>query len=122
MSTSLLIPKICIYCGKRFAAKTTVTRYCSHLCNQRHYKAVKREEKVQQSLASNAEEMEEKLTVSAKANGSDTNEFLSIQEAANLLGVSRWTIQRLIKNNRIKAAKLGSRTIIPRTTITRLFS
>lgn len=120
MSTSLLIPKNCVYCGKRFVAKTTVTRYCSHRCNQRHYKAVKREEKVQESLVTNTEELEEKIKISA--NSLEAKEFLSVQESANLLGVSRWTIQRLIKNNQIKASKIGSRTIIPRIALIRLFS
>ena len=48
-------------------------------------------------------------------------EFLSITEAANLLGASRWTIQRMIKRNQLSIAKLGRRTIIKRTEIDNLF-
>ncbi|MGL4955935.1 MAG: helix-turn-helix domain-containing protein [Bacteroidales bacterium] len=49
-------------------------------------------------------------------------EFLSILEVATLLGASRWTIQRMIKSNRLPEAKLGSRTIIKRASIDNLFN
>jgi excisionase family DNA binding protein len=49
-------------------------------------------------------------------------EFLSVQEAAILLGASRWTIQRMIQREDIKAGKLGRRTIIPRSEIDNLFN
>ena len=52
----------------------------------------------------------------------NTKDFLSIQEAAQLLGASRWTIQRLIKRQQLSAAKLGSRTIIARSEINNLFN
>lgn len=48
-------------------------------------------------------------------------EFLSVQEAAELLGASRWTIQRLVQRNVLNAAKLGRRTIIQRSEIDNLF-
>jgi len=50
-----------------------------------------------------------------------TKEFLSIQEAADLLGASRWTIQRLVQRNVLNAAKLGRRTILRRSEIDNLF-
>jgi excisionase family DNA binding protein len=49
-------------------------------------------------------------------------DFLSIQEASILLGTSRWTIQRMIKSNRLPIAKFGDRTIIKRTSIDNLFN
>jgi excisionase family DNA binding protein len=48
--------------------------------------------------------------------------FLSIDEAAMLLGASRRTIQRLIAKGSIKAGKLGSRSIIQRAEIDKLFN
>ncbi|HRF16464.1 MAG TPA: excisionase family DNA-binding protein, partial [Bacteroidia bacterium] len=48
-------------------------------------------------------------------------EFLSVQETCQLIGASRWTIYRLIDAGSLKASKLGSRTIIPRTEINNLF-
>lgn len=41
-----------------------------------------------------------------------SKQYLSVQEAANLIGTSRWTIQRMIQREQLKAAKLGRRTII----------
>ena len=46
MSSNLQILKSCIYCGGDYFAKTTTTRYCSHICNQKHYKERKRQEKI----------------------------------------------------------------------------
>jgi len=51
-----------------------------------------------------------------------TKQYLSVQEAANLLGASRWTIQRMIKRDQLKSAKLGRRTIIARSEIDNLFN
>lgn len=41
MSSKIEVQRICQYCKKEFTARTTVTKYCSHKCNQRAYKAKK---------------------------------------------------------------------------------
>jgi hypothetical protein len=46
MSNKLEIIKKCEYCGKRFVAQRTTTRYCSHPCNSRAYKEDKKKRKV----------------------------------------------------------------------------
>jgi hypothetical protein len=46
MSTHIKIERVCLYCSHKFIAKTTTTKYCSHRCNQRHYKLLKKEEKI----------------------------------------------------------------------------
>ena len=130
MSSNIKIPKFCQYCGQAFVAQTTTTRYCSKTCNSRHYKQKKREEKVQAALQqemntpSQMEQMQTLQTLPIKV-GNPVNlivkEFLSVQEAADLVGASRWTIQRMIKREQIKVGKLGRRTIIPRTEIDNLF-
>lgn len=130
MSSNIKIPKFCQYCGQAFVAQTTTTRYCSKTCNSRHYKKKKREEKVQAALQqemntpSQMEQMQTLQTLPIKV-GNHVNlrekEFLSVQEAADLVGASRWTIQRMIKREQIKVGKLGRRTIIPRTEIDNLF-
>ena len=43
------VQRICQYCEQEFTARTTVTKFCSHTCNQRAYKANKRDKKVKQS-------------------------------------------------------------------------
>lgn len=115
MSSNIEIPKICQFCGKSFIAKTTVTQYCGHPCSQRAYKKRKREEKVQ-NTAPVAEQLKEFTQDKVK-----DKDFLSITETCKLLGASRMTIYRQIKNGNIKAAKIGRRTIIKRTEIDKLF-
>lgn len=131
MSSSIKIPKFCDYCGKPYIAQKTTTRYCSHTCNSRHYKQKKREEKVGIAFAETQARInqplknEEGIIALPKA-GNHFNlrekEFLSVLETAELLGASRWTVQRMIKGKRLKVAKLGSRTIIKRADIDNLFN
>ncbi len=49
-------------------------------------------------------------------------DFLSIDDACKLLGVSRWTVSRAIKERRLKVVNLGKRIVIKRTEIDTLFS
>ena len=133
MSSNIKIPKYCQYCGQAFVAQTTTTRYCSKTCNSRHYKQIKREEKVQATLkeqiksvtSANSERLQSLQSLPIPT-GNFINlrdkEFLSVQETAVLLGASRWTIQRMILRKEIKVAKLGRRTIIPRSEIDNLFN
>ncbi|GAK89006.1 putative transposase [Nonlabens ulvanivorans] len=115
-----------------FVAQKTTTKYCGHTCASRAYKQRKREEKVQTALSeqinnskpTSSENLQTLQTLPTQA-GNHINlrdkEFLSITEAADLLGASRWTIQRMIKRNQLSIAKLGRRTIIKRTEIDNLF-
>ena len=132
MSSTIKLPKFCDHCGKAFIAQKTTTQFCGHPCASRAYKKRKREEKVnaefknQQSKIVTASPVVVTETLSNPIAGHHTNlrekEFLSILEVATLLGASRWTIQRMIKSNRLPVAKLGSRTIIKRASIDNLFN
>jgi len=51
MSSNIEIERICQHCDKDFIAKTTVTKYCSDDCAKRAYKARKRAEKTEISIA-----------------------------------------------------------------------
>jgi excisionase family DNA binding protein len=113
----------CLYCGKEYEAKTLYTRYCSHPCNSKHYKKLKKEEKIK--------EVEEKLynpkpeSSQAEPKAFDITlqqkEFLSIDDTAQLLGTSRRTIHRLISKGQLKVAKIGARSILKRQEIDKLF-
>ena len=48
-------------------------------------------------------------------------DFLKIEEVCGLLGISRSTVSRAIKENRLKAIRFGKRIIIKRAEIDRLF-
>lgn len=116
MSSKIEITKVCQQCGIEFIAKTTVTKFCSQPCAARNYKERKKSEKLnqlksptQQKIQYNASQLSEK-------------EFLSIADTCQLLGASRMTIYRQIKNGNIKAVKLGRRTIIRISEIEKLFA
>ncbi|MEM6813350.1 MAG: helix-turn-helix domain-containing protein [Bacteroidota bacterium] len=115
MSSNIRVPKICQHCGNEFIAKTTVTKFCSDTCAKRAYKKRKRDEKVQE-VAPTVIQKKEYNQVQVK-----DKEFLSIAETCKLLGASRMTLYRQIKDGKINAAKIGSRTIIKREEIEKLF-
>ena len=116
MSSNIRVPKICQHCGAEFIAKTTVTKYCSDTCSKRAYKKRKRSEKIEK--VANVATQKIEFTQDVIGN----KDFLSISETCSLLGASRMTLYRQIKKGTIKAAKLGSRTIIKRTEIEKLFT
>ena len=132
MSSTIKLPKFCNHCGKAFIAQKTTTQFCSHKCASRAYKQRKREDKVNAEFKNQQEkivavtvpEQGQNLTTAQAGNHINLREkeFLSVAETAQLVGASRWTIQRMIKDNRLPASKFGSRTIIKRTSIDNLFN
>ena len=122
MSSKIQIPKTCEYCGKAFIARTTVTKCCSDLCSKRAYKARKRQEKIQASLEQDLNKpktVQKEATTPTSLNSKD---FLSISEASQLIGVSRWTIQRMVKRGQLNAVQFGRKHIIKRAQIENLFA
>ena len=115
MSSNIRVPKICQHCGTEFIAKTTVTKFCGDNCAKRAYKKRKRDQKVQE-IAPTAVQKQEYNQEQVRE-----KDFLSIAETCKLLGASRMTLYRQIKNGKIQAAKIGSRTIIKREEIEKLF-
>lgn len=117
MSSNIKVQRICQHCGKEFTAKTTTTKYCSHTCNSRAYKAKKRAEKVKKS---DQETIQVKTQPIAELNA---KEILSVKEAAVLLGFSVRTTYRLINNGTIKAVNLSERlTRIKRAELDKLLT
>jgi excisionase family DNA binding protein len=43
----------------------------------------------------------------------DSDRLLSVEKAAELLGLSIWTVRKWVLNGKINSAKLGSRRLIP---------
>lgn len=115
MSSNIRIQRCCQFCGALFTAKTTVTKFCTDTCAKKAYKERIKQEKIDKS---NNETLVEK-TFSPTLQQKD---FLNIKEASLLLGASRWTIYRIIADGKLKAAKIGSRTIIKRIEIEKLFN
>lgn len=119
----MVIPKSCIYCGKTFIAKTTLTRYCGHKCNSRHYKLKAKENKIQNSLIEQPQTLQSLQPMQSTTSETLISKiFLSIKEAACLIGVSRWTINRMIKRGDLHSYKFGRKKIIERSQIDKLFN
>jgi len=116
MSSNFTVQRRCEHCNKRFNAKTTVTRFCSKLCNKRQLKAKERNEKI-------GAEKQQSIILSAQVVESvQSNEFLDTRKAALLLGVSRNLIYHLINTGKLNAYNLSiRRTIILKRDIDSLF-
>ncbi len=117
--------KNCLYCNQEFTARATTTKYCSHKCNQRHYKQKRREKNIDKALSEN--NLRVLSAIRAKNKGQTVappqqEEFLSIPQACELMGVSRGTVYGLINKNTLKITKLGRRTIIKKSEILKLFN
>ncbi|MDA9261766.1 helix-turn-helix domain-containing protein [Flavobacteriales bacterium] len=116
MSSKIEIQRICEYCKNEFIAKTTVTKYCSHKCNQRHYKAKVKEQKIKKSNSETTKVRVQPIEV-LKA-----KEFLTVREVSQLLNCSVRTAYNYIDSGTIKAVNLGQRMIrVKRSEIDNLF-
>jgi len=117
MSSKIKVQRICQYCEQEFTARTTSTKYCTHKCNQRAYKARKRAEKVKQS---NTETI---LIKNQAIEQLKAKEFLTVREVAQLLNCSVRSAYYYIENGTISAVNLGQRmTRIKRSEIDKLFN
>ena len=114
MSSNITVTRICEHCGNSFKAKTTVTKYCSHRCNSRAYKAHAKGLKVERS---NLETLDRVLL---PIEALQAKEYLNINETCSLIGISRMTLHRLIKSNKLSASYIGRKVIIKRAEIDRL--
>lgn len=116
MSSNIEVKRICQHCGAEFIARTTVTKYCSHKCSQRAYKARKRNEKVNKSN-NEAQRIKQQDMEQLKA-----KEFLTVREVAQLLSCSVRSVYYYIENGTIAAVNLGQRmTRVKRSEIDDLF-
>lgn len=107
------IRKVCEWCDNEFVALKKSTRYCSHSCNSRAYKAnVRRETKVKIEKKTN------EIIKNKPIEDFKDREFLKCTQVAKLLGVSKQTVYNLIYSKKLKAVRLTSRiTIIRRKDI-----
>ena len=101
--SQLKIPKVCEQCGKPFEAKTVVTRFCGTYCANKSGKEKKRQAKEAEQKLKLLEESAEKIAQI------QTRPYISITEATVLFGISKNTIHRLIKAEKIPAFNLGER-------------
>ena len=110
MTTSKIpINNVCEHGQKEFVALKTTTKYCSHQCNSRAYKAQKREERVRRTELSEQEKKVKDIV---------DKPYLTVSEVSKLLGVSRQTIYQYIYSGRLKAFSMSDqRSIVRRADI-----
>ena len=109
--SKLKIPKVCEHCGKQFEAKTVTTRFCSNKCGHKADKARKKAER--------KEAKQQELIAKIPSN----RPYISIAEAVLLFGISRDTIYRLVRMDKIPSVNLGERlTRISRAHIETMFT
>lgn len=103
------IKKICEYCGCEFDAYTQNARYCSHDCNRKAYREIKRREVISltTSMAGQTKRERARMALSER-------DYLSISDAAAIMGVSRWTVYRNVVKGIIPAKRLSRRTTLIR--------
>jgi excisionase family DNA binding protein len=122
MSSNIYIPKNCQHCGNLFTARTTVTKYCGDTCAKRAYKARMRKQKIEGSLQETKEKQVLQQVATTSTDSLSNKDFLSITDASKLIGVSRWSIQRMIKRGQLKAVPFGRKHIVARKQIENLFN
>ena len=112
----LRFKKHCEFCGAEFTAQKSSTRFCSHMCASRAYKARKRqlvEDQVNEKF-SMEEDNRRKIDLS--------NVYvMTPRDAAAYLGVSTATIYRYLSSGQFKALRLRAKTLIRKEDLDSLF-
>ena len=117
------IHKVCEWCNKPFVAQRFSTRYCSHSCNSKAYKEIKKNEsrKQYEMTGISVKKMQEIEKLSDKYEKIKNKEFLSVSETAFLLSVARSTIYRYLHTGVLAAFQTKRKTFIRRKDIDALF-
>ena len=113
--------KICLFCRKEFEAQKRTTKYCSHTCNSRAYKAKKRnqldlkvsfEDFVKNQLQHQSEilyEIQVSISELLRMQKIGYQEFISAKDYCEIKKISRKTLSNLIKNNQVDFKKISAR-------------
>lgn len=99
--SKIKIRKNCEWCGEEFLAQKTTTRYCSHKCNSRAYKAASRENRVKK--------VEIQAAIQKSVDNIKNKEYLSVLEVSKLIGVTFQSVYKMIYAGHLKASKISSR-------------
>ena len=122
MSSKIEIDKNCEYCGKLYTARTLYTRYCSHTCNKKGYKAIKRQERIENHKNLPNKKRMPALTSTLVLAEVKAKDFLSITETCALVGVSRNTLFRWIKGDLLPTYQHGTKHLIKKEDINKIFN
>lgn len=116
MSSNIRVQRICQHCGKEFAARTTVTKYCCHNCARKANKEKQKAGKIETSK-SETFFLKTKPVQELKA-----KEFLKVKEVAVLLNCSIRSVYCYIETGKLKATNLNQMlTRVRRADLDQLF-
>ena len=116
MSSNITVVRVCDYCGDKFEAKTTVTKFCSQKCRGAYYKRITRNKKIDTSNRQTA------AVLPSHYDLVQSKEFLTVRDLSIMLNCSRQTIYNLINLGKIRAANIFmKKTLIPRSEVDKLF-
>jgi hypothetical protein len=129
MTSTRTYNKICLFCRKEFLAQKRTTKYCSHKCASRAYKVRKRDESI---LESNFEEyvkrelhihsqalqqIQVSLSELLRVQKIGKGKFITPNDYCEMKGISRKTLSRWIKDNKVEVKKLSSRKFLIKSDI-----
>lgn len=114
MSSNIKIERICEWCGNKFTAQTTVTRFCSKRCAEHSYKDRMRKKK----MALSNQETQNVSTVGKVRD----KEFFTPSETAIFLGVGRTYIYDSINRGKIKVTRIGRKSLISKSDLMAMFN
>lgn len=105
MSIKISIPRTCVYCANIFTAQTTVTRFCSHKCNNAFLKQQEREKRLTESALDTEQQfIKSKIDLLEKG-----KEAFKVRSVANILDATPKAVYAMIRNGRIRATNLSVR-------------
>jgi excisionase family DNA binding protein len=120
MSSNIRITKTCEYCNNEFEAKTVTTRYCSHSCNNKSYKQIKKEEKIKLATGNKIVTPKGKLKQAFDYPLIQGKELLTIKETCALLNITDVTLRRWLKDEIIQSSRVGKKHLIKRSNLDNL--
>lgn len=113
MSSNIEVVRVCEFCYNEFMAKTTVTKYCSHRCNSRAYKAKIKSNKIGKS---NNETYRVKTQVyKVKIQEIEmikAKEFLTVRDITILMNCSRQSVYKMIGSGKLSSININLKKII----------
>ncbi len=126
MSSLRKYNRICLFCRKEFIAQKRTTKYCGHPCASRAYKVNKKkqdvvevnfEEFIKRELMIHSEtliQIQNSISHLLQVVRLSNAEFIPVQDYCAMKGISRKTLSRLIKEEKVEVQKISERKLLIR--------
>ena len=115
MSSNLQIPKQCVFCQEFFTAKKTTTQCCSKQCSNALYKQRRRNQRIN--------DIKSLHLIKPYVHTSSIlieKEVMSVRDVSKLLGISRCTVYRYLKEGILKRTQIWGKSFILRNELMKL--